>query len=343
MPLSDQPLNILQCGASLYDWGGIERYIVYLVQGLTERGHAVTTAAPANSPLAQRLPHTEINLRHRYDFRAWAAYIRLLKSQRFDLCHVHYSPDFVGVGYAARTTKTPAIMTRHLPQPWQKGKAKVYGKLYKHIIPVSDAVRIRLEESGILSAQMTVAKAGVPALMPTKTYHTTNETLQVGFFGRLVIEKGVEVLTEAVTGTKIQAHIYGDGPAHESLQKGSPQNATFHGFVDSVTDSMAAMDVIAIPSTWEEAFPYSALEAMSLGKPIVASRIGGLPEIVNDPETGRLFTPRNATELRKILLELDANRPALQTMGDKARQIHQSEYTLQRMAERIEAVYRANI
>jgi glycosyltransferase involved in cell wall biosynthesis len=99
------------------------------------------------------------------------------------------------------------------------------------------------------------------------------------------------------------------------------------------------MDAVVIPSIWEEAFPYAALEAMSVGRPVLASRVGGMPEIVEDGKTGMLFDKGDSAGLSAIAIQLASNAERCSAMGHLAREVHRSEYTTEKMAERIEAVY----
>lgn len=342
-------MKVLQVASSLFEWGGIERYVHYLDQGLSERGHRVVVACPPGSPLAERakVPECLVSNRMKYSLRTYAQFRRIGTSLKPDIVHIHFSPDFVMPAMAIRqTTGARIIMTRHLVLPWPPGKVRRYTSLYDHIIPVSRAVEERLAQSGVPRSMMTVAKAGVPNPPAITATEQENESLKVGFFGRLVKEKGVDVLLRAVGMEKgATAEIFGDGPDAASLKSlaatlGLDRRANFHGYVADVYSAMASVDLIAVPSVWDEAFPYSILEAMAIGKPVVASMAGGIPEVVEDHHTGRLFDRGSAEGLAKILGEFCDDRMKLAKMGKRAREIQQSEYTIPKMAERIEAVYR---
>lgn len=351
MAAGQPALKVLQVASSLYEWGGIERYVVFLAQGLRERGHEVVVACPPGSPIGARNDgYMPIEMRRKFDFRGFAAYLRLFRSQRFDVIHGHFSPDFTMPAYAAKLTRQPlTIMTRHLATDWNKTQVRSYCGLWDHIIPVSDAVKRKLASSGVPLEKMTVAKAGLPAPTPTRSREEARANLgipdgvfAVGSFGRLVGEKGVEVLIDAIGSVPAgHAYVFGSGPIEADLKsrtKGQDR-VSFMGQITDVADAMLAMDVIAIPSTWEEPFPYAALEAMALGRPIVASRIGGLPEMVEDGVNGRLFTARNSAEMARALLAMKEDVG----MGVAGRARYEREFTLPLMTERIEAVYRSQM
>jgi glycosyltransferase involved in cell wall biosynthesis len=346
-------MRILQVASSLHDWGGIERYIHYLAEGMTARGHEVVVACPPESPLARNLKveTIPITMRGKHNPASALPYLRLFRSRKFDVVHAHFSPDFVMPAWAARVTRQPlTILTRHVVLAWSARKVRGYLKLFNHIIPVSDAVRRELEASGVPSERMTVAKAGVPALQPKASTEQVRTQygvsgFVVGSFGRLVKEKGVETLRHAIdlTSKPLTVAVFGDGPEKRSLEARATDAFRLFGRIEFVADAMNAVDAVSIPSVWEEAFPYSALEAMSLAKPIVASNVGGMPELVQPEVNGLLY---EKGDIRGLAMHLDflASQPqAGLKMGEAGREFHRSQYTLAHMAERIEGVYRSQL
>ena len=339
--------RVLQVGSSLRDWGGIERFVLYLATSLQARGLDVTVACPAESPLSLRLIGVEkvpINTPSQFSVSTFLEYRKLFKSRRFDVVHAHFSPDYVMPLLAARSTRQPLIvMSRHVAVPWANGKAKMYSRLCDHFVPVSDAVRKRMADSGVDPQRMTVAKAGVPTpeflgdVPPSRPLGA----LRVGSFSRLVKEKGIEVLVEAAFRTdNVDVVIYGDGPEKANLKTLAGGRVEMAGKVADVSLAMASCDLIAVPSIWEEAFPYSVLESFAVGRPVVASRIGGLPEIVKPGWSGYLFESGNPKDLGEVLSRARDNRTELQRLGINAREVHRSEYTVEKMGERFDLLYR---
>lgn len=347
-------MRVFQIGSSLYDWGGIERYVAYLSQGLRGRGHEVAVVCPPGSPLEMEcgVRTIPIALRKQFGFWLYPRFLRLFRESRWDVVHIHFSPDFVIPAMAAKKAGQPLLaMTRHVALPWSPPKVKRYLSLFDHIIPVSEAVRGKLHESGVPDGKMTVAKAGAPALVPTNQPEEVRRELgipegafAVGFFGRLVEDKGVQVLIEAMrrARSEVVAEVFGDGPYRpklEAMARELAHRVRFRGFSTDVPNLMGAMDAVAIPSVWDEPFPYSALEAMSLGKPIVASDTGGLPELVEDGKTGLLFPKADSESLANRLNRLSGDRECAKAFGLNALQVHRANFTVEKMAERIEAVY----
>lgn len=316
--------------------------MVYLQEGLRARGHEVEVTCPAGSPLSERASDViAISVRGKHDLRAIGRYLRLFREKRYDVVHIHFNPDFLVAGIAARARKQPVtVLTRHVALPWSAAKVRMYGPLFEHIIPVSHAVEKQLLTSGISQSKMTVAKAGCPALQPSREREEMRRELgvegfAVGNFGRMTREKGLDLL-QRVALPGVSMHLFGSGPLLKEFQGRQTPGFRVHGFRTDVADCMSAMDAIVIPSRWEEAFPYAALEAMSIGKPLLVSRVGGLLEIVQEGKTGLAFDKENVEQLSAAV---DALRPLANEMGEAGRVRHRDQFTVEKMAERIEAVY----
>lgn len=121
----------------------------------------------------------------------------------------------------------------------------------------------------------------------------------IGYCGRLSPEKGVRVLIEAARRSGLSVRIAGDGPERGRLEKNAPSNVTFVGYLDrkSIGSFYRGCRFLVLPSLCFEAFGLVAAEAMSHGKPVIGSRIGGIPEIVRHDQTGLLVEPGDSQEL----------------------------------------------
>jgi len=139
-------------------------------------------------------------------------------------------------------------------------------------------------------------------------------TLRVGFVGRLIAHKGVDVLLEAVAGDdRMRVELFGAGPESNRLaalaaRLGMADRVTFHGHVEeaAMPDTYRRFDVLAVPSVpmpgWLEQFGRVVVEAQASGIPVVASASGALPDVVG--EDGLLVPPRDARALRAALARL---------------------------------------
>lgn len=165
-------------------------------------------------------------------------------------------------------------------------------------------------------------------------------------FGRLVIEKGIDTLIEASARVKgARVLIAGDGPRRTVLEslagELAAQNVEFLGYVDRDRLHERVLEALCVvmPSIWYENFPYSILEAFALGKPVIASDIGGMPETVADGETGLLFEPGSPRALAEKMEYLLANPGRAVEMGRNARKRVETEFDSETHYRKLMEVY----
>jgi glycosyltransferase involved in cell wall biosynthesis len=168
------------------------------------------------------------------------------------------------------------------------------------------------------------------------------------FVGRLTAQKGVETLAaawEEVVARCPAARLVvaGDGglrPRLEAMQARPAANLHLLGWRSDVASLMLDADVVVVPSLWE-GFGLVTLEAMAARKPVVASRVSSLPEIVVDGETGLLVPPADSNSLAEAMLRLLGDRDEAQMFGSAGRRRLESQFTVERMAKRHAEVYLA--
>ncbi|MDO8998511.1 MAG: glycosyltransferase family 4 protein [Bacteroidota bacterium] len=156
------------------------------------------------------------------------------------------------------------------------------------------------------------------------------------YFGRLAMEKGVATLIRAAAQAKVKLRIAGTGPEGDALKALAAEvggDIEFLGFVsgDPLWKRVREARAIVLPSEWYENAPMSVLEAYANGKPVIGARIGGIPEMVREGETGALFESGNVAELAGWLRQF-ADRPdgMVAEMGRAARQYVAATFTSQR-------------
>jgi glycosyltransferase involved in cell wall biosynthesis len=168
----------------------------------------------------------------------------------------------------------------------------------------------------------------------------------LGYFGRLTRQKGVDLLIEALARlpARYKLIIAGDGPSEPALrqlalERVHPERIRFLGFLDQPDDSMAACDVIAVPSTWQEACSRVVIEALNQGTPVIGTRVGGTPELVEDGIEGKIISAGSVDELAdaaRLIGESDATRLRFSAA---ARQRASSQFRLERVTERYAELY----
>ena len=164
------------------------------------------------------------------------------------------------------------------------------------------------------------------------------------YAGRLSREKGVLTLISALRETRVPLRIVGDGPVRreaEELAAGA-DNIVFEGYRvgEELADLFHGASCIVLPSEWYENAPMSILESYAYGKSVVASRMGGLPELIHTGATGELFEAGNIEELRELLVRLWESQSKLVDWGRSARKLVEEKYSLRLHCERLLDLFR---
>jgi glycosyltransferase involved in cell wall biosynthesis len=168
----------------------------------------------------------------------------------------------------------------------------------------------------------------------------------VAFAGRISREKGLDTLLAAAAEMPdVLFKVAGDGPVFSEMKAKAPRNVEFAGQLgpEDLHKFYSRSRIVVVPSLWYEQFPMVVLESMARGLPVVASRIGGLPEIVGDGVTGSLFEPGNPVALRKELRRLWDDPELSRRMGIAGRQKAMRDYTENVYCKNLVAVYEAAI
>jgi glycosyltransferase involved in cell wall biosynthesis len=162
--------------------------------------------------------------------------------------------------------------------------------------------------------------------------------------GRLDAQKGVDVMLAAMRelGPAASAVVVGGWVCETREKLDLPPNVTATGWLprETIQSLYAAADVLAMPSRWE-GLPIVALEAMRAGLPVVATRVGGIPEAVEDGVTGLLVDADSPSQLARALRSLDA--ATLLRMGGEARRRYVREFGVERVVAELDDLYRAPV
>ena len=169
------------------------------------------------------------------------------------------------------------------------------------------------------------------------------------YFGRLSREKGIDILIKAVKKIDLgdyKLKIAGEGPEKNSLKKLAEKleiknKIEFLGYKsgDELKNLISNSKFTVLPSIWYENAPYSILEAYSLGKTAIGSKMGGISELIKDNETGLLFETGNSKELANKLTDLISNPEKAVTMGIKGRELLKNNLSIPSYYEKLVAGY----
>jgi glycosyltransferase involved in cell wall biosynthesis len=323
-----------------HGFSGGEVQVFLLIEGLARRGHANVLFCPPGSAAEARARERGIEtravpMRNDADVRAVLALRRAFQRGGFDLVHLHTGRATWLGGLAARMARVPALTTRRMDRPVRRGWRTdwIYGSLVRSAVAISPAVAAELARGGVPPERTTTIASSVDpdALRPQATRAEMRRALGAGdgacvllTLCSLVPRKGVDVLLEAFAGLPAQEPapvlwVAGDGPegaplAARAAELGIAERVAFLGRRDDAPDLLEGCDVFVLPSR-REGLGVAALEALAAGRPVVASRVGGLGQVVVDGESGLLVPPGDAEALRSALARVVASPELREALG----------------------------
>ncbi|MBN2084382.1 MAG: glycosyltransferase family 4 protein [Anaerolineales bacterium] len=311
---------------------------------------------------AEGIPVSILAIRWHLDPALPAALGTLLRREPFDVLHAHLPHGEVYGEMAMRAFPARRfVISRHNDDRFRRWPLlrNVFAPSLRRagrIIAISQAVRrflIDVEKAD--PGKIDVVPYGIDADARARAAHPNlfrraigaEAEPIVGFVGRLTRQKGVDVLLRAFARVEkrhpeARLVLAGDGPDRPALERLARslglRRVMFLGWRNDVADIMSDISLLAVPSRWE-GFGLVALEAMALGKPVVAARVSALPEIVAAEETGLLVSSGSETELAEALLSLllDPARAGRMGRAGKARVI--KEFPVGRMAQWTAEIY----
>jgi glycosyltransferase involved in cell wall biosynthesis len=278
-----------------------------------------------------------------YVARGRAAAERLALTRRFDLVHVLWPMPHAILGAAAkRAGQLPLVSTFFGSElAWRGVLRTALAPAVRAAVRASDRVTaISRYTAGLLrrlvpDATVQVIPIGAAVEPPSPEPGAGNGgPLELLYVGRLTRRKGVQVLLDALAAAPSGAvlHVVGEGPERPNLELraaelGVAARVRLHGFVsrDELVRRYRACDALVLPSLSGvqgdvEGLGIPAIEALGFGKPVIASRVGGIGEIVDDGATGILVPPGDAPAIARAIAALDADRALAEAMGKRGRE-----------------------
>jgi glycosyltransferase involved in cell wall biosynthesis len=346
-------------------WRGGQNQVLLTVNGLREIGHRAALVAHPDGELRRRAaegleliplaPRTEMDLS-----AAWRL-ARLLKRLRPAVVHAH---DAHGVAMASLalslggSAQSPVLVaSRRVDFHLRKNSFS----RWKHrqvdcFICASEAIRQMLVADGVPSERTTTVHEGIdiehvraaPPVNVHEVFWLPHNAPVVGNIAALVPHKGQRHLIEAAhlvvqRMPDVRFLILGEGELREMLERQVREyrlekHVFLPGFRTDVLGCLKSFDLFAMSSV-TEGLGTALLDAMACGKAIVATRTGGIPEVVDDGVTGRLVAPRDHAAMAQAILQLLEEDAVRQRMGDAGRARVEARFTVERMVAGTAAVY----
>ncbi len=307
------------------------------------------------------------NIRPSGDAIAFVRLLRIIRRGGFDVVHTHCAKaGFLG-RLAARAAGVPCIV--HTPHtfPFEMHVGRLtrwcYFRLERmaarwcsRIVcvcrsqeavarSVTDPARVVVIENGIVPSP---PQDGAETLLRRRELGISPEIPVAAVIGRFTLQKGHAGFIEAArrVGSRLPAArfvLVGDGELGPDIEKmilaaGMQERFLMVGAREDVTDLLPALDVVVLPSLWE-GLPYSLLEAMAAARGVVATAVGGMPEVVEDGVNGLLVPPGNPVALAEAVVTLLGDGERRSKMGARARETAVSRYGIENMMGRLAALY----
>ncbi len=339
------------------NFGGAQRYVFDLAVGARDAGHEVVVMCGGEGSLVQKLRGANIRVisipgfGRDTDFlhdapRLWFI-IKTVFKEKPDVFHIN-SAKMGGAGiFSGRLLGVPKIIfTGHgwafnEPRPlWQKSLIKFFTWatiFFAHkTICVSEKTKKDVSNWPFIKNKLEVIYNGINKF---DLVERTDKIFTVGTIAELHKIKGLDILLTAwskfIKNRSAKLIIIGGGEEKENLQNmannlGISDSVIFKGFIDNARSLLSTFDIFVLPSR-SEAMPYAPLEAGLAGLPVIATSVGGIPEIIENDESGILIEKENPEALLSALIKLFENQDLRKKLGENLKNKVETEFSLDKM------------
>lgn len=335
-----------------------------LTSYLSSRSHWSVVAADPRGVLSQRLTQaglrtTGLTIKNDLDIHAGLRLRRLVQTEKAQIVHFHtarahaLSPWLSGLPVKRVVTRRmdyrvrPGLFTRLL-----------YEKSVDAVVAISHGVQTALTAGGVSPAHISIIPSGID----TPRFTVTNEQrvqqraaqgiapdeIVVLAVGALAERKGHSTLLQAAVqlqqnGVQLRYLICGDGPLRAALENeaqhlGLTGTVHFLGFCSDIINYLTVADIFVHVPLWE-GLGVAVIEALAAGLPVVASRVGGIPELVEDGHSGLLIAPQEPFALATAIKQLIDDLPWARSLGLQGQRFVRTRYDVTAMAQANEALY----
>lgn len=366
--------------------GGAEALVCQWALYLQRSGHSAEVCTMyAAGPFARNLETNGIRvhnlnhdpgieqyrLRRKYDLRLVMKLARTVRTGNYDIVHVHLFPALFHTALLSLfINQQPYLYSEHSVlnrrrsiQVLKPVDRFLYSR-FRQIVPVSEEVRralsgwlpdlqekMRVVPNGVDARFLSVPAGDVLALR--RELGLRNDEQVVLFAGRLIWEKGVDVLMAALPRLVLEVDhpvrilIAGDGPVRARLEKESrqfifPLKVSFLGNRSDMPRLFALADLLVMPSRWE-GLPMVLLEALAARTPVVATPVGGIPEVLSHDHSGWIVPRENPQALAEGIARLLKSEELRRRLSDSAFQLFEERYSSQVTISRLIQIYQENV
>jgi len=357
--------------------GGGEKHILTLLEGFKDRAVKMSLAVFSEGPLSVAARKMGVDVyvipkRYRGDVFPLLGLIQLIKTKQIDIVHTHLVSGNLYGRLAGKVTKVKGVVTtlhdsdkEALGQSSQRVMKELFFKLDMMMTVFSDRIvtpSIDLKHQLIQHGVKEDKIVHIPNAINLYPLHFLNEEILacrqelglpqdvklIAMVGRLVPVKNFVLFLKAAkqvieSGFKARFIIVGDGPLRSELQEmathlGLRDQVIFTGFREDVYRVVSMVDLFVLCSN-SETFPLALIEAMALKKPVIATRVGGVPEIIDDRINGWLCPSGDDVSLANAITHLLTDEEKARELGERAYQKVVTTFSLRGMTDRLLDVY----
>ncbi|MGB9680061.1 MAG: glycosyltransferase family 4 protein [Thermoanaerobacteraceae bacterium] len=354
--------------------GGMKKHILSLLGGLDKNKYEIFLACSFDTETLDTLKKLgiktfDINISDginiNKDFNSFLKLRNIIKNIKPDIVHMHGVKAALIGRVACFNLKCKTVVTYHnFPEYDSMNKykkeiflfaTKLLNKNTSYFIFVSDKLKeyvLKREKISINKIETVYNCIEDKGEENDKNFNLKGklklpeDSFVVGCVSRLIYSKGVQDLINVaseIKNTDIYFVIAGDGPMKNELES-MVQNANissrffFLGFIKDIDSFLHNIDIFVLPSH-QEGFGISVLEALNEGVPVIASRVGGIPEIIKDGVNGILFEKQNSDELKNAILALYSNIELRKKLSNEGRKIISEKFNCKEMIHKIDNIY----
>lgn len=356
-------MRILHVEGGRNFYGGAHQ-VLLLIEGLKARGIENVLVCPKGSELSLRAQAVcevvPLAMGGDLDVRLIPRLRRVIQRTCPDLLHLQsrIGADVMG-GIAGRLEKCPVIHTRRQDNPESRLAVALKYRLHDRVIAISRAIGQVLLSEGLPPEKLRCIADAVEITPRPKVSQAARRSFRrqfgikaeapvIGVVAQLIARKGHGVLIEALPAIlerhpEVRVIFFGQGPLAPSIENqlrasGLEEVVTLAGFRDDLQEILPCLDLIVHPAL-REGMGVSLLQSALAELPIVASAVGGIPEVVKSGETGLLVTPSNPPELAHAVAALLDDPSRLSALGQAGRRWVELNFSAERLVEETLAVY----
>ncbi len=345
-------------------YGGVERQIVDLCSEYLSLGQAVKVYLFHKKELASRLEAIGIIpvilSGHKYSIANANDFVSEIKNNNIKVVHAHGYRAMITCSMARRKIDFAVVKTEHgLPEKSGNNILRDLRSFINHnldlwatnkssnsVCYVTDDILKKYNGKHRLNNRTVIYNGINPINFEdfTKPESFDLSKNNIVIVGRVSDVKGINYAIEAMKSPMMPEntilHIVGDGPLLESHRRtaGNLSNIIFHGFRRDALNFIAHADALLMPSL-HEGLPYTLLESMSLGTPVIVSAVGGMAEIIDDRVTGLLMPSKSSKAIVEACSTVLGDEQFARTLSENAAKLQREKFTLDQMAESYLKVY----